>query len=86
MSTAKQQWRMGRLIWATVVLFAIALVVMLSIAITLNPGHGQLVLALPIFFVLLFLVVFIGCRLPVEAFFLQPKPHFADSVTRGPPA
>jgi hypothetical protein len=77
---------MGRLIWAMVVLSAIALVVLLSIAITLNPGHGQLILALPIFFVLLFLVEFIGGRLPVEEFFLQPNPQFSPSLTRGPPA
>lgn len=68
------------------VLSAIALIVMLSIAITLNPGHGQLVLALPIFFVFLFLVEFIGGWLPVEEFFLQPNLQFSPSLTRGPPA
>jgi Kef-type K+ transport system membrane component KefB len=79
---------MGRLIWAMVVISAIALVFMLSIAITLNPGHGfdQVMLALPIFFVLLFLAVLIGGWLQVEEFFLQPKPQLSASLTRGPPA
>jgi Kef-type K+ transport system membrane component KefB len=79
---------MGRLIWAMVVISAIALVFMLSIAITLNPGHGfgQVMLALPIFFVLLFLAVLICGWLQVEEFYLQPKPQLSASLTRGPPA
>jgi hypothetical protein len=86
MSMANQQCRMGRLIWAAAVLFAIALVVMLSIAFTLNPSHGLLAPALPIFFVLLLLIEFISGRLPVEEFFLHPDPQFSPSLTRGPPA
>jgi len=85
---AKQQCRMGRLIWAMVVISAIALVFMLLIAITLNPGHGfdQVTLAPPIFFVLLFLAVLIGGWLQVEEFYLQTKSQFSASLTRGPPA
>jgi Kef-type K+ transport system membrane component KefB len=84
----KRQCRMGRLIWAMVVISAIALVFMLSIAITLNPGHGfgQVVFALPIFFVLLFLAVLLGDWLQVEMFYLQPKPQLSAYLTRGPPA
>jgi Kef-type K+ transport system membrane component KefB len=86
MNMAKQQRRMGRLIRAMVVLSAIALVFMFSIAIALNPVHGQFILALPIFFVLSFLIEFISAWLLVDEFFFQPNPRFSPSLTRGPPA
>jgi len=85
---AKQQRRMGRFTWAMAVISAIALVFMLSITITLNPGHGfdQVTLALPVFFVLLFLAILIGGWLQIEDLFLESKPRLSVSLTRGPPA
>jgi hypothetical protein len=66
----------------------IALVLALSIAITSGAGHSfdQIALALPIFFVLLFLAASIGDWLQVEDFFIEPKPRFSPSLTRAPPA
>jgi hypothetical protein len=71
-----------------VALFAIALVVILSIAITVGAGHGfdQVTLALPLFFVLLFLTIRVGDRLGIEDFFIAPKPLVSIALTRGPPA
>jgi hypothetical protein len=66
----------------------IALVLALSVAITSGAGHSfdQIALALPIFFVLLFLAASIGDWLQVEDFFIEPKPRFSSSLTRAPPA
>jgi len=66
----------------------IALVLVLSIAITSGAGHGfdQISLALPIFFVFLFLAKSIGGWLQVEDFFTEPKPRLSNSLTRAPPA
>jgi hypothetical protein len=79
---------MDRFVWAMVVISTIALVLMLSIAITLNPGHGfdQITLALPIFIIFLFLAVSTGGWLQIEDFFLELKPRLSASLTRGPPA
>jgi hypothetical protein len=66
----------------------IALVLVLSIAITSGTGHSfdQIALALPIFFVFLFLAASVGDWLEVEDFFTQPKPRLSTSLTRAPPA
>ena len=88
MRRAKQQFLPVRSIWALAVLSLIALLLVLSIAIASGAGHGfeQISLALPIFFVLLFLATLIGDWLQVEDFFTEPKPRFSTSLTRAPPA
>ncbi len=69
------------------VAFVIALVLALSIAITSGVGHfDQIALALPIFFVLLFLAVSIGDWLQAEDPALEPRPCFSTSPARAPPA
>jgi hypothetical protein len=70
------------------VAFVIVLVLALSIAITSGVGHGfdQITLALPIFFVLLFLATSIGDWLQAEDFLFQSQPRFYSSPTRAPPA
>ncbi len=66
----------------------IALVLALSIAITSGAGHSfdQIALALPIFFVFLFLAASIGDWLQAEDFSFEPKPRLSTSLTRAPPA
>jgi hypothetical protein len=66
----------------------IALVLVLSIAITSGAGHSfdQIALSLPIFFVFLFLATPVGDWLQVEDFFTEPKPRVSTSLTRAPPA
>jgi steroid 5-alpha reductase family enzyme len=88
MRRAKQQCSLGRFTLAVVVLSIIALVLMLSIAITSGAAQGfdQIALALPIFFVLLFLATSTGDWLQLEDFFLEPKPRLSTSPTRAPPA
>jgi hypothetical protein len=69
------------------VAFVIVLVLALSIAITSGVGHfDQIALALPIFFVLLFLAVSIGEWLREEDLGFEPQPCFSTSLTRAPPA
>jgi hypothetical protein len=70
------------------VAFVIVLVLALSTAITSGTGHGfdQIALALPIFFVLLFLAVSVGDWVQTEDLSFQPKPRFSSSPTRAPPA
>jgi uncharacterized Tic20 family protein len=88
MRRAKQQCSLARFTLAIVVMSIIALVLILSIAITSGAGHGfdQIALALPIFFVLLFLATSIGDWLLLEDFFIEPKPRLSASHTRAPPA
>jgi uncharacterized Tic20 family protein len=88
MRRAKQQCSLARFTLTVVVMSIIALVLILSIAITSGAGHGfdQIALALPIFFVLLFLATSIGDWLPLEDFFIEPKPRLRTSHTRAPPA
>jgi ABC-type polysaccharide/polyol phosphate export permease len=88
MRRTKQQFLPVRSIWAFAVLSLIALLLVLSIAIASGADHGfdQISLALPIFFVLLFLATSIGDWLQVEDFFTEPKPRFSTSLTRAPPA
>jgi hypothetical protein len=88
MRRAKQQFLPFRSIGALAVLSLIALLLVLSVAIASGAGHGfeQISLALPIFFVLLFLATSIGDWLQVEDFFTEPKPRFPTSLTRAPPA
>jgi hypothetical protein len=71
-----------------VALFAIALVLILSIAITVSAGHDfdHVTLALPLLFVLLFLAIWVSDRLGIEDFFIAPKPLVSIALTRGPPA
>jgi hypothetical protein len=66
----------------------IALVLALSIAITSGAAHSfdQIALALPIFFVLLFLAIATGDWLQAEDSALAPQPRFSASLTRAPPA
>ncbi len=70
------------------VAFVIVLVLALSIAITSGAGHGfdQIALALPIFFVLLFLAASIGDWLQAEDSAFEPQLQFSTALTRAPPA
>jgi hypothetical protein len=70
------------------VAFVIVLVLALSINITSGVGHSfdQIALALPIFFVLLFLAVSVGDWLQVEDSAFEPQPRFSSALTRAPPA
>ena len=88
MNRAAQRSWVGRFAWAMVVLSAIALVLILSTAMTLSAGHGldQITLALPIFFVFCFMARSLGDWLDIEEFSFEPKPRLSTSLTRGPPA
>jgi Kef-type K+ transport system membrane component KefB len=88
MNRAAQQSWVGRFAWATVVLSAIALVLILSTAITLSAGHSldQITLALPVFFVFWFMARSLGDWLDMEEFSFEPKPRLSAALTRGPPA
>jgi|ERR1700677_160313 hypothetical protein len=88
MRRAKQQSPLVRFIWTLMVASVIALVLALSITITSGAGHSfdQIALALPIFFVLLFLATSIGEWLQAEDSALEPKPCFSPSLSRAPPA
>jgi hypothetical protein len=71
-----------------VVISAIALVLIASIAITLGAGHSfdQITLTLPIFFVLFFLATSVGDWLDIEDIAFEPTPWLSPSFPRGPPA
>jgi hypothetical protein len=88
MRTAKQQGCLGRSTWTVMVLSIIALVLVLSIAVTSGGSHSldQITLALPVFFVLLFLATWISDWLPPENFFVEAGPCLSTSHTRAPPA
>jgi len=88
MRRAKQPSPLVRFISTLMVAFVIVLVLALSITITSGVGHSfdQITLALPIFFVLLFLAASIGDWLQAEDSALEPKPRFSPSLTRAPPA
>jgi hypothetical protein len=88
MRRAKQQSPLLRFVWMLVVASVIVLVLALSIAITSGAGHSfdQIALALPIFFVLLFLATLIGDWLELEDFVFKPQARFSTSLTRAPPA
>jgi TRAP-type C4-dicarboxylate transport system permease small subunit len=87
MRRAKQQSLLVRFFWTLMVASMIALVLALSVAITSGVGHSfdQIALALPIFFVLLFLAASISW-LQAEDLLLELKPRFSNSLTRAPPA
>jgi hypothetical protein len=70
------------------VVCAIALVLILSIALTVSAGHAldHLTLALPIFFVLLLLATSTGDWLASEDFSFAANPPLSTCFTRGPPA
>jgi len=86
MSRATKQCWIGRFAWAMVAVVAIALVLMLSVASTLGVhSFAQTVLALPVFFLYLFLPAAIGDWLDIEDFAVAPKPRFSPSLSRGPP-
>ena len=88
MHRAEQQSSLVRSIWTLAVLSMIALLLVLSVAITSGAGHSfdQITLALPIFFVLLFLATSIGDWLQAEDSPSTLKPRLSTSLTRGPPA
>jgi hypothetical protein len=71
-----------------VVVVAIALILILSIATTLGAAHSfdQTTLALPIFFLFLFLPTSVGDWLDIEDSIFTSKPRFSASLSRGPPA
>ena len=71
-----------------VVILAVALILTLSIATTLGAAHGfdQTTLALPIFFLFLFLPASVGDWLDIEDSIFRSKPRFSPSLSRGPPA
>jgi hypothetical protein len=70
------------------VIFAVALVLILSIAISLNAGHSfdHITLALPVFFVLLFLATPLSDWLDEKRCFFAARIPLSASLTRGPPA
>jgi hypothetical protein len=74
--------------WAFVSISMIVLVLALSLAIATGAGHSfdQIALALPIFFVLLFLPTSIGDWLQVEDFITESRPRLSTSLSRAPPA
>jgi choline-glycine betaine transporter len=88
MRRAKHESSLVRSIWTLVFLSVIALVLVLSLAIATGAGHSfdQIALALPIFFVLLFLATSIGDWLQVEDFITESKPRLSASLSRAPPA
>ena len=88
MRRAKQQFLPVRSRWVFAGLSLIALLLVLSIVIASGAGHGfdQISLALPIFFVFLFLATSIGDWLPVEDLLAEAKPRLSTSLTRAPPA
>jgi len=71
-----------------VLILAVALILALSIATTLGAAHGfdQTTLALPIFFLFLFLPTSVGDWLDIEDSIFISKPRFSPSLSRGPPA
>jgi len=86
MSRATKQCWIGRFAWAMVAVVAIALVLILSVASTLGVhSFAQTVLALPVFFLFLFLPAAIGDWLDIEDFAVAPEQRFSHSLSRGPP-
>jgi hypothetical protein len=83
----KQRW-VGRFAWAMVAIVAIVLILILSTATTLGATHSfdQTTLALPIFFLFLFLPAPVGDWLAIEDSIFKSKPRFSPSLSRGPPA
>ena len=88
MRRAKQQGSLVGSLWTIAIISMIALVLALSIAISSSPGHSfdQIALALPIFFVLLFLATSIGDPLQLEDHFIELRVRLSTSPTRAPPA
>lgn len=88
MRNAKQRCSLSRFTLAVVVISLVALVLMLSITVTSGAGRGydQIALALPIFFVLLFLATSIGDWLQSKDLFIELKPRLSTFHTRAPPA
>jgi hypothetical protein len=87
MTRATKQCWIGRFAWAIVVIVAIALILVLSVATALGAhGFDQTTLALPIFFLFLFLPSSVGDWLDIEDSFFISKPRFSHSLSRGPPA
>jgi hypothetical protein len=69
-----------------VAIVAIALVLIFSVASTLGVhSFAQTVLALPVFFLFLFLPAAIGDWLDIEDSLFASKPRFSPSLSRGPP-
>jgi hypothetical protein len=86
MSRAAKQCWIGRFAWAMVAVVAIALILVLSVASTLGVhSFAQTVLALPVFFLLLFLPAAVGDWLDIEDSVFPPGHRFSPSLSRGPP-
>ena len=86
MSRATKRCWIGRFAWAMVAVVAIALVLILSVASTLGVhSFAQTVLALPVFFLFLFLPAAIGDWLDIEDCAVAPEQRFPPSLSRGPP-
>jgi hypothetical protein len=88
MTTATKQCWIGRFAWAMVAIVAIVLVLILSTATTLGAAHSfdQTTLALPIFFLFLFLPTSAADWLEIEDSTFTSKPRYSPSLSRGPPA
>jgi len=87
MNGATRQGSIARFVWAMVAIAAVAVILIFSIGSTLGVhGFAQTVLALPVFFVFLFLAAASGDWLEIEDLAVAPKPRFSPSLSRGPPA
>jgi hypothetical protein len=88
MGRVKQQSYLVRCILTVAVVSMIALLLVFSFAISAGVGHGfdQITLALPIFFVFLFLAAPIGDWLQVEDLLIQPTTLLSTFLARAPPA
>jgi hypothetical protein len=88
MNRENRQGLLGRPILTIVVISIIAFLLLLSVAITSGAGHGfdRIALALPIFFVVLFLATSVGDWLELEDFFIEPEPRLSTVCPRAPPA
>ena len=87
MDRETQRCWIGRFAWVMVAVVAIALLLTFSVASTLGVhGFAQNVLALPVFFLFLFLPTAIGDRLDIEDWVFAHETRLSPSLSRGPPA
>jgi hypothetical protein len=88
MRGANRQGLLGRSVLTVMVISIIALLLLLSVAITSSAGHGfdQIALALPIFFVVLVFATSISNWLELEDFFIESEPPLSAVCPRAPPA
>ena len=87
MHKANQRHRLLRSALTVAVIAVALLVLVLSVAVVSGAGHAvdRIALALPIFFVLLFLAS-VEEWLPLKNLFIQAEPRLSLSPTRAPPA